>query len=87
MTADGRDEDDADLLRDARAKAERLVAGLLAQSRDMDRFADRLAPEKLAEGRAAFARAIESARRTVEQIDLALRVAPPAGPPNSTQEG
>ena len=70
-------ETDEQLLRDARAKAERLVADLVAQQRDLDRFASRpqvvLAPEKVAQGRAAFEDAIESARRTVAGIDRALR--------------
>ena len=63
---------DAQLLRDARAKAERLIAGLVAQAQDLDRFAHQLAPDKLAQGQRAFASAIESARRTLDGIDQAL---------------
>jgi len=63
---------DAQLLRDARAKAEKLLAGLLAQAQDLDRFARQVAPDKLAGGREAFANAIASARRTVDGLDRAL---------------
>ena len=63
---------DAQLLRDARAKAEKLIAGLVAQSQDLDRFARQLAPDKLARGHQAFADAIDSARRTLDHLDQAL---------------
>jgi ABC-type transporter Mla subunit MlaD len=63
---------DAQLLRDARAKAEKLLAGLVAQSSDLDRFARQVAPDKIARGHQAFADAIASARRTLDNIDQAL---------------
>ena len=63
---------DAQLLRDARAKAEKLIAGLVAQAQDLDRFARSLAPDKLARGHQAFADAIASARQTLDNIDQAL---------------
>jgi len=63
---------DAQLLRDARAKAEKLLAGLLTQAHDLDRFTRQVAPDKLAPGREAFANAIASARRTLNGIDQAL---------------
>src|SRR5687767_12445060 len=69
----------ARLLRDARAKAEKLIAGLVAQAQDLDRFARQIAPDKLAQGQQAFASAIESARRTLDGIDQALAVTPSAG--------
>ena len=70
---------DAQLLRDARAKAEKLIAGLVAQAQDLDRFARQLDPDKLAQGQQAFACAIESARRTLDGIDQALAVTTSAG--------
>jgi ABC-type transporter Mla subunit MlaD len=66
---------DAQLVRDARAKAEKVIAGLVAQAQDLDRFARQLAPDKLARGRQAFADAIASARRTLQGIDDAIRCA------------
>jgi ABC-type transporter Mla subunit MlaD len=65
------------LLRDAKAKAERLIADLTAQLDDLERFPGQisLAPEKLAQGRQAFANAIRSARDTLENIDHALNLA------------
>jgi ABC-type transporter Mla subunit MlaD len=69
---------DAQLLRDARAKAEKLLAGLVAQSHDLDRFARQLAPDKLARGHQAFAEAIDSARRTLDNIDQALAATAPS---------
>ena len=68
-----------DLLRDARAKAQKLLAQLLAQQEDLARHASgprvALAPEKLASGQQAFDRAIESTRRTLRHIDEALQTA------------
>ena len=59
----------------ARPKARQLLDDLVAQQQDLDSFASPkqvvLAPEKLAAGRQALARAIESTRRTVQQIDQA----------------
>jgi hypothetical protein len=72
MSASADPSHDAQLLRDARAKAEKLLAGLVAQAQDLDRFARQLAPDKLAQGREAFANAIASARRTLDGIDQAL---------------
>jgi hypothetical protein len=75
---------DRDLLRDAQSKARRLIDQLVAQQQDLDRFASSqqvvLAPEKLAAGQKAFARAIESTRRTVEGIDRALAGAAASAP-------
>ncbi|HEY7119834.1 MAG TPA: hypothetical protein VH475_24805 [Tepidisphaeraceae bacterium] len=64
--------EDDQLLRDARAKAQKLLAGLIAQCHDLDRFAGQLAPDRLAQGQQAFANAIDSARRTLDGIDQAL---------------
>ena len=68
-----------ELLQDARGKAQQLLDNLVAQQKDLDAFASRqqaLVPtDKLATGRQALARAIESTRRTLEQIDQASHTA------------
>jgi hypothetical protein len=68
--------DEQQLLRDARAKAQKLIAQLLAQQEDLDRFSSQqqivLSPEQLAQGKQAFAQAIESTRKTLQGIDAAL---------------
>jgi ABC-type transporter Mla subunit MlaD len=70
--------DDTQLLTDARAKAKNLLDALIAQRQDLDRFADHLAPDKLAQGRQAFANAIESARQALDGIDQALATGAPS---------
>jgi hypothetical protein len=65
--------DEEALLRDAKAKAEKLMADLIAQRDNLDQFAPRIAPDKLVRGQAAFASAIESTRKTLEGIEQALR--------------
>ena len=69
-------QDNVDLLHEAKAKAERLLASLLAQRQDLDRQAVhvQLDPAKLALGREAFANAIDAARRTVHSIEAALKL-------------
>jgi hypothetical protein len=67
--------DQALLLRDARANAQRLLAGLIARRDDLDRSADQLATDTRVTGRQAFARAIDAARRTVDGLDRALNTA------------
>jgi hypothetical protein len=68
------------LLRDAKAKAEKLIASLIAQRDDLDRFTGHIAPEKIAQGRKAFADAIGSTRKTLDGIEKALRAASHSGP-------
>jgi ABC-type transporter Mla subunit MlaD len=65
------------LLREAKAKAEKIIASLIAQQQDLDRFATQIAPEKLAQGQKAFADAIGSTVKTVHEIDQALRAGNP----------
>ena len=65
--------DELQVLRDARAKAAKLFADLTARSRDLDRFAGQLAPEKIEPGRRAFADAVESTRTVIERLDAALK--------------
>jgi hypothetical protein len=61
-----------ELLNDARAKTEKLIAGLLAQRRDLERFVDRVAPDRFAPGQAALDRAIDASQRVLEGIERAL---------------
>ena len=68
-------EDAVQLLRDARDKAQRLLAGLVAQSEDLSRQPRdvQVDPEKLARGRQAFADAIASTQRTLDAFNEALK--------------
>jgi hypothetical protein len=61
-----------ELLIDARAKTEKLIAGLLAQRRDLAQFVDRFAHGRFAEGQAALDRAIDASQRVLEGIQQAL---------------
>ena len=60
-------------MRQAREKAEKLIAGLVAQQQDLGRFADQIGTDVLSRGQDAFNDAIESTRRTIDGIDAALR--------------
>ena len=64
---------ESQLLSEARSKAAALMANLIAQRDDLARFAPQIAPDKQAAGQLAFANAIESTQRTLEQIDQALQ--------------
>ena len=66
------DWDDNQLLRDAKAKAQKLLASLIAQHDDLDGSAGQIAADQLARGRSVFADAIGSTRKTLEQIEQAL---------------
>lgn len=70
----------------AKAKAEKLIATLIAQSTDLDRFASQLAPEKLDTGRRAFADAIGSTQKTLAQIEQALSTGSSQGPSTTSQK-
>lgn len=65
--------DEDKLLRDAKAKAEKLIASLIAQRDDLNRFASHIDPDKFAQGQKAFAEAIGSTRKTLDGIEKALR--------------
>jgi len=67
--------DEEQLLRDARAKAEKLMANLIAQRDDLIKFAPQIAPDKLQQGQTAFANAIESTGKMLHNLDQALRLA------------
>jgi hypothetical protein len=68
-------QNDAALLRDARTRAEKLLADLIARRDELDRHPlDRnIDHQTFTRGRAAFADAIASARRTLDAIDQALK--------------
>lgn len=61
------DEDPAELLSAARAKAERLLDQLIAEQAEMEQSA-------AAEGRQAIARAVLAARRALAALDAAAAV-------------
>ena len=63
------------MIKEAQAKAHRLVESLLAQERQMEANPPRLAAQKLAVGREKFARAVASARRAATAIDEAVAMA------------
>ncbi len=68
------------LLRDARQKAAALVDRLVQEQAAVEANPPSISPEAMTEGRAAMARAIDAARRTVNAIDAALSIPPdPAG--------
>jgi hypothetical protein len=73
------EQSEQELLRDAKLKAENLLAQLLARQQDLEQHVSRpqvaVGPENFAAGRRAFDRAIESTRQTLEQIDQALQTA------------
>jgi hypothetical protein len=66
--------DEADMLRLAREKAQKLLDDLLKKQADLDANPPKIDAEKLAEGRAAFGNAIASARRAVQAIGDAERI-------------
>lgn len=67
---------EAELLRDAKAKAERLLAELILRRDEIERQPPnpKVDPEQYARGREAFANAIASAQRTLDAIDQALKL-------------
>ena len=60
------------LLAEARVRAEKLLNHLVAEQAEIDKNPPKISPEALVEGRAAMAKAIAAARRTVEAIDAAI---------------
>jgi hypothetical protein len=67
--------DEAQLLRLAREKATKLLESLIAQRDDLERVPLQTAPDQWELGRKAFENAIDSARRTLQGIDDAIRCA------------
>ena len=71
------------LLRDARDRAQKLIASLIAQRQELDRFSLQIAPERLAQGQKAFSDAISSTQKTLQEIDRALQNSAHVGASNS----
>jgi molecular chaperone GrpE (heat shock protein) len=69
------DDEELQTLIAARAKAEELVAKLLQQQAEVEASPPDLPAEKLAAGRLALQKAIESAQRMLENLDAALKIA------------
>ena len=63
------------MLKDVRAKAENLLAGLLKQQAEVEANPPKLSPEQLAQGRFAMQKAIDAARRTLKSLDEAQKIA------------
>ena len=70
----GMADDGARLLTEALGRAKTLLERLIVEQAQIERDPPKIAPEALAEGRAAMAKAIAAARRTVEAIESALEV-------------
>jgi hypothetical protein len=64
-----------DMLRAAHGRAEKLVAELEKQIREVETNPPDLAPEKLEEGRQALDGALASARRMLQSLDEAMKIA------------
>jgi hypothetical protein len=63
------------MLKEARAKAEHLLSELIKQQAEVEANPPDLPPEKLAQGRYAMQRAIDSARRALKSLDEAQQIA------------
>jgi len=64
-----------EMLTDAHRRAEKLVRGLLEQQADLAAHPPHLPPDKLAQGQLAMANAVAAARRALQNLDDALRIA------------
>ena len=62
------------MLSEARAKAEHLLAALLTQQAEVEANPPDIPPDKLEQGRAAFQKAIDSARRMLKSLDDAQKI-------------
>jgi hypothetical protein len=67
--------DEAEMLRLAHEKARKLLDDLLKKQADLDANPPKISAENLAQGRAAFQNAIASARRALQAIEDAGRIA------------
>jgi hypothetical protein len=72
-------EDPNALLAEARVRAEKLLNHLVAEQAEIEKNPPKISAEALTEGRAAMAKAIAAARRTVEAIDAAIAEAATGG--------
>ena len=62
-----------EMLRQARQRAEKLLGDLLRQQAEIEQSPPKLEPGQLAQGRMAMQKAIESARRCLDNLDDALK--------------
>ncbi len=72
-----RDAQEVQMLIEARARAQQMLDELVRRQAEIEAAAADLSEEQLAEGRAAFQKATESARRVVENLDQALKLIAP----------
>jgi len=72
---DPSDPETVKMLTEARAKAEHLLSELIKQQAEVEANPPDLPPEKLAQGRYAMQKAIESARRALKSLDEAQKIA------------
>jgi hypothetical protein len=66
--------DEAEMLRLAKSKAQKLLEDLISQQADLDTNPPKISAENLALGRAAMQNAIASARRTVQALNDAEQI-------------
>src|SRR5262245_46247413 len=62
------------MLAEARAKGEHLLASLLKQQAEVEANPANIPPDKLEQGRMAFQKAIDSARRMLKSLDEAQKI-------------
>jgi ABC-type transporter Mla subunit MlaD len=73
----GGDPQELQMLIEARARAQQMLDELVRRQAEIEAAAADLSAEQLAEGRAAFRKATESARRVVDNLDQALKLISP----------
>jgi hypothetical protein len=68
-------EDEIQQVLEARAGAQKLLDELLQRQKEIEANPPDISAKQLAEGRAAFQKAIDAARRTLTSLEEAMRVA------------
>jgi hypothetical protein len=68
-------DDEIQQLLEARARAKHLLEELLTKQQEIEANPPDIPAKNLAEGRAAFQKAIDAARRTLTSLEEAMRVA------------
>ena len=63
------------MLREAKTRGEKLLAELLKHQAELDASPPDLPPQQLKQGREAMQKAIDSARRMVDSLNQAQRIA------------
>ncbi|MGH7214110.1 MAG: hypothetical protein ACREIT_05045 [Tepidisphaeraceae bacterium] len=71
----GPDADSIEMLKLARAKAQKIIDELVKQQAEVEANPPKIAPEKLAQGRQAMTNALAAARRALAAIDDAMGIA------------